>query len=330
MDADHPFDTLTPGFLLDALDSTGLRTDGRLLALNSYENRVYQAGIEDAEPVVVKFYRPGRWSGEQILEEIDFVCDLADCDSPVVVPWADDDGEFLHLYGEFLFTVSPRRGGRAPELDDLHNLEVFGRTLGRMHQAGSARAFEHRPHLSPVTFGHDSIAYLLEGEFIPHELLPSWTAVAEQVMAVVDERMAAVPAEQYIRVHGDCHVGNVLWRDDTPWFVDFDDARMAPRMQDLWMLLSGDRERQQQQLHHLVRGYREFSNFFASELHLVEPLRTLRMLNHSAWIARRWDDPAFPPAFPWFGTQRYWEQQILSLKEQLAAMQEPALELDLF
>jgi Ser/Thr protein kinase RdoA (MazF antagonist) len=330
MESGHPFDALTPAFLLDALEATGLRPDGRLLALNSYENRVYQVGIEDELPVIVKFYRPGRWSDEQIEEELDFVAELAEQECPVVVPFADAGGERLQACGAFRFTVSPRRGGRAPELDDLDNLEVFCRTLGRMHQVGAARRFRHRPVLSAHTFGHASVDFLLSGDFVPVDLRAPWEAVARQVMEAVDQRMAVVSEDSFIRVHGDCHAGNVLWRDETPWFVDFDDARTAPRMQDLWMLLSGDRERQQQQLARLVSGYREFSDFFAIELHLVEALRSLRMINHSAWIARRWNDPAFPPAFPWFGSGRYWEQQILELKEQLGALSEPPLELEPF
>jgi Ser/Thr protein kinase RdoA (MazF antagonist) len=328
MQSGHPFDALTPELLLDALEAKGLQPDGRLLALNSYENRVYQAGIEDAEPVIVKFYRPGRWSTEQIEEELAFTLELAQLENPVVAPWQDAHGESLHHHEGFAFTISPRRGGRAPELDDLDNLEVFGRTLGRMHQVGASQPFRHRPALEAQTFGHDSIDYLRDSDHIPAELRESWHAIAEQVMELVDQQMALVPRSNFIRVHGDCHVGNVLWRDNTPWFVDFDDARMAPRMQDLWMLLSGDRERQQRQLAHLLKGYREFCDFFAIELQLIESLRTLRMLNHSCWIARRWDDPAFPPAFTWFGTPRYWEGQILELKEQLSALHEPPLELE--
>lgn len=317
---------MTPAFILDALESKGLRPDGRLLALNSYENRVYQAGLDDGEPVIVKFYRPGRWSTEQIEEEIAFTCALDEHECPVVAPLFDDEDEALFHFGGFRFTVSPRRGGRAPELDDLDNLEIFGRTLGRMHQVGASERFECRPALDAQRFGHDSVNYLLEHDFLPGELCEAYEAVSRQVMAEVDQRMALVGPASWIRVHGDCHAGNVLWRDETPWFVDFDDARMAPRVQDLWMLLSGDRDRRQAQLERLLQGYRAFADFDALELVLVEPLRSLRMLYHSAWLARRWDDPAFPPAFPWFGGQRYWEQQILELKEQLAALQEPPLE----
>ena len=324
---EHPFDRLTPSFILDALEARGLACDGRLLALNSYENRVYQAGVDDAEPVVVKFYRPGRWSAEQIQEEIDFTCELDELECPVVAPLFDEDDEALFEHDGFFYTIAPRRGGRAPELDDLSNLEVFGRTLGRMHQVGAADDFEYRPVLDAQSFGHESVEFLLAGSMLPAELREAWEVVARQVLDEVDAHMPFVPPSRWIRCHGDCHAGNVLWREHTPWFVDFDDARTAPRIQDLWMLLSGDRDRQQAQLAKLIGGYREFCEFDSSELNLIESLRSLRMLHHSAWLARRWDDPAFPPAFPWFGTQRYWEQQILELKEQLAAMREPPLEL---
>jgi Ser/Thr protein kinase RdoA (MazF antagonist) len=318
-----PYADLTPPCIGDALDSVGIRGDGRLLALNSYENRVYQAWREDASPVVVKFYRPARWSDAQITEEHTFVDDLARADVPAVAPLRLRD-RTLHTFEGFRFAVYPRRGGRAPELDRRGTLEHVGRYIARIHTVGAAHPFEHRPALTIADFGDDSRAFLLEHRFVPDDLVIAWTTIADIALAAVRRAFDRVRVD-VLRVHGDCHASNVLWTDDGPHFVDFDDARMAPAIQDLWMLLSGSRISMEEQLRELLEGYESFRDFDRRELALIEPLRTLRLLHYSAWIARRWHDPAFPAAFPWFGSQRYWQDRILELREQVALMEEPPL-----
>ncbi|MSM39619.1 MAG: serine/threonine protein kinase [Geobacter sp.] len=322
----HPFQTLTPSFIMDAVESQGFHCDCRTFALNSYENRVYQVGVEEGQPLIAKFYRPGRWSDEQILEEHRFSLELAEHELPVVAPWCNGRGDTLFTCEPFRFALYPRQGGHAPEFDNLDNLLILGRMLGRIHGIGAVRPFVHRPTLDSRNFGHASVA-LIAAKFIPDEYRPSYDAVTAQLLETIDAIMAEAGPVRYLRTHGDCHSGNILWRDDAPHFVDFDDARMAPAVQDLWMMLSGDRPRQIAQLAELIEGYGEFYDFDPRELRLVEVLRTLRMLHYSAWLARRWEDPAFPRTFPWFNTTRYWGEHILQLREQLAALAEPALEI---
>jgi len=313
----HPYSKLTPDMVLDAVAAAGLRPDGRQLSLNSYENRVYQVWLEDNTVVVAKFYRPGRWSDAQIDEEHAFAHELAEREIPVVAPVHS-----LH-FQDFRVAIYPRRGGRTPELDDAKTLEWIGRFIGRIHAVGATKKFRHRESLTPKTFGHDARAFLLSTNFIPDDLLDAWKAVTSQALAGVDRCFQV--GYQPIRLHGDCHVGNILWTPDGPHFVDLDDARMGPAVQDLWMLLSGDRAAMSQQLHHVLAGYEEFADLDRRELHLLEALRTLRLIHYSAWIARRWDDAAFPAAFPWFNTQRYWQDRILELREQIALMEEEPL-----
>ena len=320
----HPYAALTPDVALDALDSTGLKADGRLLALNSYENRVYQMGVEDAAPVVVKFYRPGRWSDAAILEEHAFVIELAAREIPAVPPRVLNQAT-LHTHAGFRFAVYPKQGGRMPEFDRAGTLERMGRFLGRIHAVGAVEPFVHRPTLDPETFGVASRDFLKRGNWLPPDLVAAWDSVVEHALASVMHCYARAGDVRAIRLHGDCHAGNVLWTGDGPHFVDFDDCRMAPAVQDLWMLLSGEREQQQAQLAEILAGYEDFMAFDARELHLVEALRTLRLLHYAAWLARRWDDPAFPAAFPWFNTQQYWQARILELREQIALMDEPPL-----
>lgn len=320
----HPFEALTPDFVLDAIESQGFRCDGRMLALNSYENRVYQIGIEDEQPIIAKFYRPQRWTRDQIREEHEFSQELLDHELPVVAPSANASGDTLFEYSDFEFSLYPRKGGHAPELDNLDNLFIIGRLLGRMHLIGASRPFEHRPQLTSASFGHDSVALISE-HFIPPALKIAYDTLTADLLRTIDAAIETAGDIPLIRVHGDCHIGNMLWRDDAPHFVDFDDARMAPAVQDIWMLLSGDRPRQLAQLSEIIEGYNEFGDFHPRELQLVEVLRTLRMLNYSAWLAERWIDPAFPRNFPWFNTERYWEEHILHLREQFAALGEPVL-----
>jgi Ser/Thr protein kinase RdoA (MazF antagonist) len=339
-DASAPYAGLTPDRVLDALESVGWRGDGRLLALNSYENRVYQVWLEEPrEPgstspgsVVAKFYRPARWSDAQILEEHAFVQELVGREIPVVAPLAagaPGTGRTLHQYGGFRFAVYPRRGGRTPELEDRDTLEWMGRFIGRIHAVGALRPFLHRPALDVASFGTEPRDWLLAHRFIPDDLLDAWKSVVDQAVQGIAHCYDRAGAVGALRLHGDCHAGNVLWTEscDTrgPHFVDFDDARMGPAVQDLWMLLSGERAAMTRQLADVLAGYEDFCDFEARELHLIEALRTLRLIHYAAWLARRWDDPAFPAAFPWFNTQRYWQDRILELREQIALMQEPPL-----
>ena len=312
----HPFDTLEPNFILDAIENIGFECDGRVTALNSYENRVYQIGVEDNEPIIAKFYRPNRWSCQQIQEEHNFCYELVDAELPVVPPIQNEHKVSLFEYGEFVFSLYPRKGGRAPELDNLDNLLILGRFLGRIHMIGGATSFTHRPTINSKTYGHDSVAFIKEN-FIPADLSSRYETVTEQLLERIDHVINNAQGINAIRVHGDCHIGNILWRDELPHFIDFDDSRMAPAIQDIWMLLSGDQREQQIQLTEILEGYNEFAEFNMRELELIESLRTLRMLYFSAWLARRWDDPAFPLGFPWFNSQKYWEDHILDLELQL-------------
>ncbi|HEX7155621.1 MAG TPA: serine/threonine protein kinase [Burkholderiaceae bacterium] len=341
-----PFAALTPDVILNAVDSVGLCTSGRLLALNSYENRVFQVGLEppradaaagdlgpgSAEPesVVVKFYRPARWPDEAIREEHAFEAELAASEVPAVPPLVLG-GATLHRHADFRFAVFPRRGGRAPELSDPAVRRRIGRFIGRLHEVGAANRYRARPALDIETFAIEPSRYLAGHGWLPPELLEVYRGVVGQALDGLRAAFDRAGPVHSIRLHGDCHEGNLLWSEagpqPGPHFVDFDDSRMGPAIQDLWMLLSGDRESMSRQLGDLLTGYEDFAAFDRRELHLVEALRTLRLIHYSAWIARRWDDPAFPAAFPWFDTPRYWEARILELREQVAAMQEPALEL---
>ena len=319
-----PYADLTPDAVLTALESVGIDCDGRLLALNSFENRVYQVGVGDGTSVVAKFYRPARWSDEQILEEHAFVAELAAAEIPAV-PARVLNGRTLNEHGGFRLAVFARQGGRTPELDQVGVREWLGRFIGRIHAIGGIRPFRHRAALTKVSHGGTPRDFLLEHDFIPHDLLPAWTSVADQALTGVAHCFERAGAVRTLRLHGDCHLGNVLWTDAGPHFVDFDDALTGPAIQDMWMLLSGEREQMQRQLGEVIDGYEQFADFDRRELHLVEALRTLRLIHYSAWIARRWHDPAFPAAFPWFNTQRYWQDRILELREQIALMDEPPL-----
>jgi Ser/Thr protein kinase RdoA (MazF antagonist) len=337
-----PYADLSPAVVLDALDGVGLRGDGRLIQLNSYENRVFQVFLEDGGVVVAKFYRPGRWSDAQILEEHAFAAELAAAEIPVAAPLTLHGGaESVHAAGVSLigptlgtyasaagayrFAVSQRIPGRAPELEDPDTLEWIGRFVGRIHAVGARAPFTHRLTLDPGTFGTSNRDWLLSSDLIPPDALPDWRAVTAEAIDAVQAAFAHGPAQRTLRLHGDCHLGNVLWGVDGPHFVDLDDAVNGPATQDLWMLLSGDRAAMTRQLAAVLDGYESFMDFDWRELRLIEPLRTLRIIHHSAWIARRWDDPAFPVAFPWFESPKYWAEQTTRLREQLVAMAEPPL-----
>ena len=324
--SEHPYDRLKPDLVIAAVESAGYRADARLLALNSYENRVYQVGIEDDEPLIAKFYRPQRWTEAQIHEEHSFSCELQDADISVIAPLADSEGKRLHCYEDFLFALFPRRGGYPPELDNLDNLLVLGRTLGRIHSVGQAGRFSHRQAMSVQRMVADSRQFLLEN-FIPDSLEPAYNSLTADLLAIVTEVYGEARDADMIRVHGDCHVGNILWRDDCAHFVDLDDCCTAPAIQDLWMFLSGERQDKQLQLAELVAGYEEFCDFDPRQLRWVEALRTMRLVHYAAWLGRRWQDPAFPHSFTWFNTERYWAEHILELREQMSALQEEPLQL---
>lgn len=309
------------------MEELGFETDARIFALNSYENRVYQVGISDSYFLIVKFYRPGRWTREQIEEEHGFLRELAELEIPVVPPMQFAGRGSLLQFREFFVAVFPQFIGRPPELDSLDNLLIMGRYIGRIHAAGEQGRFHEREVISVERFCIDSREFLLTNDFLPSELVPAYETLSAELVTKVQQRFAAVDNLQTLRIHGDCHPGNVLWRDDVPTFVDFDDAVTGPAIQDLWMMLSGDRNQRQAQLLELVEGYNEFHDFKVRELTLVESLRTMRLMHYAAWLARRWGDPAFPLSFPWFNTQRYWSEHILELREQMAALDEPPLEL---
>ena len=324
----HPFAQLSPELVIDAVESTGRVSDLRVFALNSYENRVYQIGIEGAAPLIAKFYRPERWSDAQILEEHRFSQQLAEAELPVVAPLRDDNGETLFRFGDFRFAFFPRRGGQAPDLDNPDNQLMLGRLLARIHAIGATEAYQTRPPLDIETFGYDSYHFIAGQYFseqnIGGDLQRAYSTLCEDLLKRIEILFAEVKPK-LLRTHSDCHVGNILSREQHCFFVDLDDSRMTPAIQDIWMLLSGERHERIAQLSELLEGYNEFFDFDLRELALIEALRTLRIMHFSAWLARRWQDPAFPLGFPWFGSQRYWAEHILELREQLAALNEPPL-----
>lgn len=324
--SNHPYDRLNPDLIIDAVESVGYLCDARLLALNSYENRVYQVGIEDDTPLIAKFYRPERWTEEQIQEEHRFSLELQDAEISVVAPLVNAEGRTLHTYEGFQFALFPRRGGYPPELDNLDNMLVLGRTLGRIHAIGRAGTFKVRHSITVQRMLTQSREFLLDG-FIPEALLPAYESLTADLQNMVISLYGEVNPEDEIRVHGDCHVGNILWRDETAHFVDFDDCCTAPAIQDLWMFLNGERHEKQLQLSELVEGYSEFCEFDPRQIRWIEALRTMRLIHYAAWLARRWEDPAFPRSFTWFNTERYWADHILQLREQMSALQEEPLQL---
>jgi Ser/Thr protein kinase RdoA (MazF antagonist) len=325
LNTDHPYAQLTPDFVLDAVESIGLLSDSRILSLNSYENRVYQVGIEDQTPIIAKFYRPNRWTTEAILEEHQFTKTLLDQDISVVPP-VEIHGKTLHEYKGFRFTLFPRQGGHAPEIDIPDTLHRIGLNIGRIHQSGANQLFAHRNTFSIEQWAINSRDFILTNDFLPDSLLAAYDTLTADLIKKMQAILNECPYTP-MKLHGDCHIGNILWRDELAHFVDFDDCINGPAIQDLWLMLSGDRAQQTQQMIELIEGYEEFCSFDSSQLRLIETLRTLRMMNYAAWLARRWSDPAFPMHFPWFNTERYWSDHILELREQFAILDEPPLKL---
>ncbi len=319
-----PYSRLTPDTVIAAIEQAGFVPDGRVLALNSYENRVYQVGVEEGTPVVVKFYRPGRWTRAALLEEHGFALELAAKEIPVVAPLVIG-GETLLTHAGYPFATYPRRGGRWPDLDTHDDRLWMGRFMGRLHRVGGAGRFEHRATLDVEALAVRAAETVLEGTWLPDYQVDRYRALAEELIGRIDQAFAAAGPIRRIRIHGDCHRGNILWTDAGPHFVDLDDCMTGPSVQDLWMLLAGNREEMRTQLRDVLEGYEQFAEFDRVELGLIEPLRALRMIHYAAWLARRWHDPAFPRAFPWFGTPRYWDEHVAQLTEQLEVLDQPPL-----
>lgn len=315
-----PYNNLDPSTILAAVEDLGFVCNGSLVALNSYENRVYQIGIEEAKPLIAKFYRPYRWTDAAIHEEHQFAAELLEQDIPVVAPLKINEIG-LHKYQDFRFALFPRQGGRIIELENLEYLEWIGRFIGRLHAVGACKSFQHRLRLDVESYGYNPYRFLIEHGFFPAELKQNFCTIIENILEKISEKFQNVGAINYIRLHGDCYAGNILWNNIGPQIVDLDDCLMGPAVQDIWMLLSGDTPQELElQLDHLLRGYQEFNEFNFRELHLIEALRTLRMIHYSGWLARRWEDPAFPLNFPWFNTPRYWQEQLQYLQQQLTVL----------
>lgn len=320
----HNYSQLGPDTIVNAVESLDYISDRRVLALNSYENRVYQVGIEDAMPIIAKFYRPARWTDEMIQEEHHFTLELAEADLPVVAPLLIDN-ETIFNYEGYRFSLYPRFGGYSPELDNSDHLLQLGRILGQLHNIGETKPFSCRPVISIEDFVIKPVHYILQNNFIPMDLETAYKTLTDDLLIRIKSCFEQAGNYKTLRLHGDCHQGNILTRDDNFYIVDFDDSRTGPAVQDIWMFLSGDRQYMTARLNDFMEGYTEFREFSVRELHLVEALRTLRLIHYAAWLAQRWQDPAFPIAFPFFNTQRYWEEHILSLREQVSLMEEPPL-----
>lgn len=321
----HPYDQLTPDLILDAVEAAGVAVNGRLFALNSYENRVYQIGVEDAPSVIAKFYRPGRWSEAAIREEHAFSLELQEAGIPVVAPAPLANGDTLGSEGGFLFAIFPQRGGQAPDTSVTDTLYRLGQWLGQLHNIGARRPFEHRPSFSLLQGLAANNQLLIEGDWVPRDLRPAWDSLIPELTKLCAARIEEAGPVDTLRLHGDCHAGNILCREEQMLFVDLDDCRSGPAIQDMWLLLNGEDNERGAQLGELLEGYEMFRDFNRRERHLIEPFRCYRQIAHCAWLAKRWDDPAFPRFFPWFGQARFWSDQILALREQIAALQSPAI-----
>jgi Ser/Thr protein kinase RdoA (MazF antagonist) len=322
-----PYANLDPHLILTAVESAGFQCSGGMTALNSFENRVYQIGIEDSPPVIAKFYRPNRWSDTAILEEHQFELELEGLEIPVIAPLQSAEGKTLHHYQDYRFAVFPRQGGRTLELDNLDHLEWMGRFIGRLHAVGAVRPFKNRLQLDVQTYGYDAYEFLLTNDFFPAALKNDFITTITDLLKKIQERFTSTGQVSNIRLHGDCHAGNVLWNEQGPRIVDLDDCLMGPAIQDIWMLISGNTPDQVNlQLDCILSGYQEFHDFNYAEIHLIEALRALRMIHYCAWLAKRWDDPAFPLNFPWFNTDEYWQMQLEDFREQVMLLEQSILE----
>jgi len=328
MTSTHPYSELTQERVMDATESLGYLCDARVFPLNSYENRVYQIGIEDEQPLIGKFYRPGRWSKEQIQEEHDFLLELLADELPVVAPVVKNN-QSLFFDDPFYFALFPRRGGQAPELANDDDLELIGRWLGRLHQTGGSKNFSFRPAILGARDLINARDQVLSSGLMPEDYRPNYKILANNLIEWVD-KIYRPEKVQTLRIHGDLHTGNLLLRDEVLYMVDFDDCLQGPAMQDIWMLLSGTEQEQRQQLLVIKEGYEMFRPFPKQELALIETLRTIRVMKYAAWLCNRWSDPAFPQAFPWFTGHRFWSEHVNALQEQLAAIQEGPIELPIF
>jgi len=319
----HSFASLNPDFIMDAVESLGFQCDCRIFALNSYENRVYRVGVEAQPPLIVKFYRPKRWTPAQLQEEHDFCHALSAEELPVLAPLILQERS-LHYFRGFHFALFPLQGGYAPEFSQPQTLQALGRLLARVHNVGRRSPFRKRPALNLQTFGRQSVDFLLASGLIPAAYFDAYQSLTRDLLQALDDCFSRLTTPP-LRVHGDCHGGNILCREQQFFLVDFDDARMSHAIQDLWMFLSGDATQRQQQLLALLEGYQTFGDFNSAELQLIEPLRSLRILHYAAWLGRRQDDPAFARFFPWFGSAQYWGEHILELREQYAALNDVPL-----
>lgn len=315
---------LIPETILAAVESLGFETSGRLLALNSYENRVYRCELEEGGAIIAKFYRPNRWSDQAIAEEHKFAFELVEDEIPVIAPLLIE-GISLFVYQGYRFSLYPLRGGRWPDLESREDLNRMGRFIARIHNVGRTSLFKHRHQIEIKRMGNESALFLMAHNFIPGHLELAYQTLVDDLLKEVQVAFDRCGHYQSLRLHGDCHRSNVLWTDEGPHFVDLDDCCNGPAIQDLWMLLSGDRQEMTEQLCDLLEGYEKFSSLDLKELHLIEALRSLRMMHYAAWLARRWHDSAFPLAFPWFNSNQYWEQHVLELREQLSRLHEPIL-----
>ncbi len=317
----YNYSQLIPDTIINAIESLDYVCDKRILALNSYENRVYQVGIEDEQPIIAKFYRPARWTDEMIREEQQFTLELANADLPVVAPLTINNETIFNFEG-YRFSLYPRFGGYAPELDNPDHLLQLGRILAQLHNIGETKSFVERPEITIEDFSIKPIKYIIENNFIPRDLEIAYSTLTDDLLGRIKTCFEQAGNYKSLRLHGDCHQGNILTRDDKFYIVDFDDSRTGPAVQDIWMFLSGDRQYMTARLNDFMEGYTEFRDFAPRELHLIEALRTLRLIHYAAWLAQRWEDPAFPIAFPFFNTQNYWEEHILCLREQASLMEE--------
>ena len=323
------FYDLTPDRILDAFErSTGLRSTGRCLALNSMENRVYEIEIETEEKLrhpwerfrILKFYRPGRWNENQILDEHRFLQQLCDDEIPAVAPQPFLDGKTLHLDGStgLWYTVFPKVGGRSPYELDEDQLKMCGRLLARLHSVGGVSDAEHRVHLTPDTYGRNSLSWLLEKQIIPIQFEKRYEAVVTEICDRTQHLFEKFPVQ---RIHGDCHLGNLLWGDQGPFWVDFDDMVMGQCVQDLWLMIAGRDEHGLKQMSFLLEGYEQMRDFSRESLALIEPLRALRFVHFNAWISKRWEDKSFQRAFPQYETIGFWQEQVSDLDEQLRVIE---------